>query len=240
MTYLSRLMLNPANRDVRLDLADCHDLHSRIMLAFPYSAAINGQARAELGVLYRVEPVDRVGALPVLVQSVEKPDWSKLPPSYLAGDVPACKSVDEAFASIEVGREFIFRLRANPTKRLRKTEGSTDKLAGKRVHLLTEDAWQEWIARKGDLGGFQVLMVKTTATDGPASVPNLRTSDDTTLRGSKVDKRNGKRMKMTFGSVLFEGRLRVTDAEVFQATLRQGVGTGKAYGFGLLSIAPGR
>jgi len=32
--------------------------------------------------------------------------------------------------------------------------------------------------------------------------------------------------------------LQVTDAEKFRESLKTGIGTGKAYGFGLLSIAP--
>jgi CRISPR system Cascade subunit CasE len=41
-----------------------------------------------------------------------------------------------------------------------------------------------------------------------------------------------------FGSVMFDGLLRVSDPDVFRLTLQKGVGSGKAYGFGLLSIAP--
>ena len=44
-------------------------------------------------------------------------------------------------------------------------------------------------------------------------------------------------MAMTFGSVLFDGELEVNDANAFRAALRSGIGSGKAYGFGLLSIA---
>jgi len=45
---------------------------------------------------------------------------------------------------------------------------------------------------------------------------------------------------MTFGAATFEGILEVTDAEKFRQSLKQGIGTGKAYGFGLLSVAPVR
>ena len=44
-------------------------------------------------------------------------------------------------------------------------------------------------------------------------------------------------MPLRFGAVLFNGRLEVTDAERFQQTLATGIGSGKAFGFGLLSIA---
>ena len=39
-------------------------------------------------------------------------------------------------------------------------------------------------------------------------------------------------------SVLFEGLLRITDETCFLETLVRGIGSGKAFGFGLLSIAP--
>lgn len=44
--------------------------------------------------------------------------------------------------------------------------------------------------------------------------------------------------KITFASVLFEGLLRVTNPDAFRSALEMGIGSGKAYGFGLLSIAP--
>ena len=34
---------------------------------------------------------------------------------------------------------------------------------------------------------------------------------------------------------MFEGRLEVTDREAFLDTIRKGIGSGKAYGFGLLT-----
>ena len=36
---------------------------------------------------------------------------------------------------------------------------------------------------------------------------------------------------------MFDGRLVVTDAALFRQTLVQGIGSGKAFGFGLLSVA---
>jgi CRISPR system Cascade subunit CasE len=45
---------------------------------------------------------------------------------------------------------------------------------------------------------------------------------------------------VTFASVRFEGVLEVRDADRFREALANGIGPGKAYGFGLLSIAPVR
>ena len=37
-------------------------------------------------------------------------------------------------------------------------------------------------------------------------------------------------------SVTFEGLLTVTDAELFRKTLTEGIGRGKAYGMGMLTV----
>jgi len=42
----------------------------------------------------------------------------------------------------------------------------------------------------------------------------------------------------THVAVVFEGLLRVTDANAFQETLIHGIGSAKAFGFGLVSVAP--
>jgi CRISPR system Cascade subunit CasE len=43
---------------------------------------------------------------------------------------------------------------------------------------------------------------------------------------------------LSFAGVTFQGRLRIIDRQRFLQALAQGVGPGKAYGFGLFSIAP--
>ena len=42
---------------------------------------------------------------------------------------------------------------------------------------------------------------------------------------------------MTFYGVQFEGVLRVEDTKKFEYVLKNGIGSGKAFGFGLLTIA---
>jgi CRISPR system Cascade subunit CasE len=240
--YLSRLILNPRSRSVQRDLADCHELHRSVMRGFPDVLA-TGDARARLGVLYRIDAASRRQRLNLLVQSEEKPDWSRLPADYLLEtgghpENPACKSVDAAFARIELGRQFVFRLRANPTKRISATgaarAGNPD-AAGKRVELRYEKDQLEWLARKGEQGGFQVLSVQANP-----DVPNARVQPMERVLGHRERGGDERRRRMTFGSALFEGVLRVTDVERFRATLESGIGSGKAYGFGLLSIAAPR
>lgn len=72
-------------------------------------------------------------------------------------------------------------------------------------------------------------------------MPNLRTkAENKTMGWRSRDEKCGEKQRLTFSSVLFEGELEITDANAFRQTLAQGIGSGKAYGFGLLSIAPVR
>jgi CRISPR system Cascade subunit CasE len=229
---LSRLVLNPRSREVIRDLSDCQEMHRTILSAFPQAS---GPARAEFGVLFRIDhPRDGTPAL--LVQSRERPDWSKLPPSYLAKPLePAdVKDVSEAYASLKSGATLRFRLRANPTRRIDTKSGPDGKRRnGKRVELKTDAQQFEWLDRKGAVHGFEVLSVR--ASNG---IPNVRVNDEGKSRGHRANGTAREKNPLTFASVLFEGVLRVTDSDAFRLALEQGIGPAKAYGFGMLSVAP--
>lgn len=266
--YLSRLILNPRDRTVRRDLANCHELHRTLLSAFPELPAATENAREMFSMLHRVETDPRSGVPRVLVQSRPMPDWSTLPGSYLqpddpfSGDAnPACRPLDEAWEQIRDDMELVFRLRANPTVKVdTKTRADGKRGNGRRVLLRDEPQWIAWIERKGSDGGFAILHVNANAYSGIPGWPERRDraierygmdiDSDAGQRGSVVDMRANPGLKitgskgrgenpLTFGSVLFEGRLRVTDADRFRQTLERGIGSGKAYGFGLLSIARG-
>lgn len=237
MTYLSRLALNPRDRRVQRDVADCQALHRTILSAFP---RVDGDARSGCGVLYRLE-VGR-GEVTVLVQSRIRPGWSSLPTNYLAADA-GCKSVEELYADIRDGQALRFRIRANPTKRI--SPSNPGRRTGPRVELQREEDQVDWLKRKGDAGGFELVTVRVTtglgAGRGPqlSEVPDVRVVAGEKVHGWRATPAAGG-ARLTFGSVLFDGELRVTDATRFREALLGGIGSGKAYGFGLLSVAPAR
>jgi CRISPR system Cascade subunit CasE len=240
--HLSRLILDPRPREVRRDLADCHDLHRTIMSVFPHLEGDGEAARERLGVLFRVEPSPRAGGPPVvLVQSNVLPDWTRLPMGYLLGpgdsrDNPACRSVEERYQALALGTRLRFRLRANPTKKIDTRSGPNgEQRNGRRIPLAGDDERLGWLARKAATGGFRVLTVRERA-----EVPDARTSNLEKIAGWREGPDHTGQLatrKLTFASVLFDGYLEVTDAARFFETLRQGIGPAKAYGFGLLSIA---
>jgi CRISPR system Cascade subunit CasE len=225
--YLSLLRLALRNRDVQRDLSDCHAMHRRLMRAFPDIGG-PGDARNQFGLLYRAETTS--GSVSLLVQSAAQPDWSRLPGGYLRESATAAKRVDALYAGIAEGQRLLFRLRANPTKRISDRDTSQDAhWRGKRVELGREDDQLKWLARKAQQSGFALLAVRAQPDHPP--VADVRA----TGMGDRVI---SKPHHLTFASVTFEGRLRVTDPDVFRQALWQGIGSGKAFGFGLLSIAP--
>ncbi len=227
--YLSQMILNPRDRRVRRDLADPSEMHRTLLQLFVPEAEPTA-FRARHGVLFRIEPRTAGEGPVVLMQSITEPDWSRLAvrEAYFlqAGKKnPATKSVDAQYDSLAEGQALQFRLRANPTKKIdTKTRADGTKSNGKRVPLREPEALAAWLWRKGEQGGF-----------APAGDP--RTSVRANPEEDVIARRKGNRSVMTFGAVLYEGRLRITDANAFRAMLQAGVGPGKAFGFGLLSVA---
>lgn len=252
--YLSRLILDPRSREVRCDLADCQGLHRTLMRAFPdgdgdatavlgtfFDADAHGRARgarARMGLLYRVE-VGRDGSVRVLTQSRERPDWGRLSAGYLAGTGgqqpnPDVKDAGGAYAALATGMRLRFRLRANATKRLAHARDAAEQeWVGKRVDLRREEDQLAWLRRKAEASGFELARVQARA-----DVPNVRTVAEDRVIGRRGPGAGGGRGRLTFGSVLFEGELVVQDGERLREALATGIGPGKAYGFGLLSVAP--
>lgn len=233
MLYLSRLILDTRHRDAQRELADCSQLHARVMSAFP-GAPDNAAAREHFGVLYRLEPLDDPARARLLVQSNAMPDWSALPSGYLAPPLdargnPAVRPIEDEIGRVRQGMRLRFRLRANPTKRISERNAEQDaRWHGKRIELRRAPDQLAWLERKAVAGGFRLLGVEVA--DAPP-LPDVRIGDAPKQYGRRAGER------LSFGVALFEGRLEVVDAARFGETLRGGIGSAKAYGFGLLSIA---
>ena len=112
-------------------------------------------------------------------------------------------------------------------------------MTGKRVGLVREEDQIAWLERKGRTGGFALPYAgragRVVENRQPLAV-EVRTA------GKQIGRKRDHTQAhtMTHLSVVFDGLLRITDAEAFRETLLRGIGSAKAYGFGLLSIAPPR
>jgi len=222
--YLSRLLLNPRSKAVQRDLADPQELHRTIMSAFPPSDNPGEGPRERFGILHRLDLDRRQARLLLYVQSQVKPDWSALPPDYLLPladqDNPATKSVAEVYQTLRAGMVLSFRLKANPSRKIdTKTGPDGRRRHGRRVELVKEEDQVQWLKRKGEQSGFKLLDVRTGGL-------------------AKERSRSRRGPTPTLAGLLFEGRLQITDPELFRQALSRGIGPGKAYGLGLLSLAP--
>jgi CRISPR system Cascade subunit CasE len=221
--YLSRLILNPRNRRVQREIGAPYQMHRSLMRSFP-----DHLHRERDRVLFRVETDPRSGTLAALLQSTLPPQWE-----WLGGDnargylLPAPllppgidRNPDTKSFALHVlpGQVLAFRLRANPTVKRRFDSGDH-----KRVGVYGEEKQIEWLKRKGEQGGFRVLSTRTSRQDEVRETIH----------------RNGHRHRVKLLSVQFDGLLQVTDPERLQRSVRQGIGSGKGLGFGLLSLARG-
>jgi CRISPR system Cascade subunit CasE len=110
-----------------------------------------------------------------------------------------------------------FALRANPTvKRVDKT-GKRWK-NGYRTAICDLEELKTWLKTKGESGGFAIEAVDC---DPPVREPFFRKNS----RGTHV-------------RVDFRGVLAVTNHKRFQEVFQQGIGTARAFGFGLLLLQP--
>lgn len=214
--YLSRLQLNPTSRSLWRNVVDQpYRLHQLIMQGFP-----NGVDREDANVLHRLDQTHH--GLMLLVQSNIQPNWQSLDPDLLLPSDPFDPLPNPAIQSLadlelQNGRILTFRLRANPTiKKVRRNE-SGNRLNSNRVPLVHEVKQLEWLEEKAKQSGFRLL----EANINP--------------EGKQTDYRK----KLTIYTILINGRLQITDYNKFVTAVRTGIGPAKAFGCGLLSLAPG-
>jgi CRISPR system Cascade subunit CasE len=208
-----------------------YGLHMSVYAGYPEPLPV------EERVLYRLDEHPTSGTPMVLVQSQGEPDW--VPLESEAGYLlcaAQCKAID---LQPREGDRYAFRLRANPTvkKATHEREPETregyvaiaraarergQRLPGSngiRLGLTREDDQRAWLARQGERHGF--------------SLERLDVFAEGLQRATRSD---GGRMSHL--AVRYEGLLRVTDAAGLTVALREGIGSAKAFGYGLLSLAP--
>lgn len=209
------------------------------MSGFP-DVDIQQGVRAKLGVLYRVEMKTGEGQVIAYVQSKAKPDWNSLielgyllPARETLMHNPAVKPISEHYDTIRNGDELRFRLLANPTKKVGTTTKSQRQAGiakdnGRRVGIINHNRQIEWLRRKGEQNGFELLSVQADNCVSDVIQAEIRTlySKRRTTQSNPI----------TMHSVMFDGKLRVVNVDVFRLALQNGIGPGKAYGCGLLSI----
>jgi CRISPR system Cascade subunit CasE len=218
--FLTKLTVNQRSRAFLRDVADVHDMHRTIMSAYP-ELPPTAAYRSQHGVLWRLDPVAG-GGLVQYVQSQTAPDWDRLPGELLLKPAEV-RSLQPVLDVIAPGRKFAFRLMANPTRDLRVDNGVEQR---KRVPLRQPPEQVGWLISKGEQHGFVI------PASGQGS-PDVVANPAPRLVGKRREKR-----RIAIDPVRYDGHLVVTDPDAFTTAVINGIGRGKAYGCGLLSLAP--
>ncbi|MFI5649240.1 type I-E CRISPR-associated protein Cas6/Cse3/CasE [Kitasatospora sp. NPDC051705] len=212
--WLTRIIPDPRSREARRDTAGAVDLHHRMMSLFPDHVATD-EPRRRLGVLFRTESTPAGDQ--ILLQSAERPDLDRLPTSY---GQAVTKTLTPLLDALRPGLHIRYRIAANP---IRKPGRATRELYRlKAVVPLQGTAADEWWARQARSCGLDLATLHSSPLD---AATGHRRSDQRRIKHDRV---------------LFEGTAAITDADLLRTRLTDGIGKGKAYGCGLLSIAPHR
>jgi CRISPR system Cascade subunit CasE len=130
------------------------------------------------------------------------------------------RDYEPLLARIQEGSTWQFRLVANPTKSSFSGQGKRGE-----VHAHVSPAFQErWLLERAEKHGFSLE------------------PEDFRVVNSKwyqFYKGGDSRRHVSLLAVTFEGKLVVTDAALFRETLVQGIGRGKAYGMGMMTVIRG-
>ncbi|MFC0673201.1 type I-E CRISPR-associated protein Cas6/Cse3/CasE [Brachybacterium hainanense] len=222
----TRILLNPQKRGGRTLLSNPQAMHAAVRACFP------PDLDESLGrILWRVDSSEHEHVLYIV--GPEEPDrevivdqagWASRP-----GDTA---DYSPLLDGLRTGHERAFRLTANPVQALR-PDGSK---RGKVVPHVTPAQQVRWLVEKAPRHGFEIRDRITEGADSPAE-PDVLVDRRTNLSFTRRDPHSDTRGKVALRTARFEGTLRITDVDAFRETLTRGIGRGRAYGCGLITLA---
>jgi len=232
MPYLCSVPLNPLRRAAQTLLRNPHRMHAAVEGILPpqRSGRLLWRLEEQHG---RAELLVQSPARPALEHLVEQAGW----PGNEQGS-PRVADMAPIFGLIAPGRQFGFRVRVNPSYISHAPQAATasqrGKLdaAGRGVRLGHRTAQQQLAWFLDRTVGDQPLWGFTVGSDPEHA--HVRVVAREHLRFRK----GAGGPQVSLDVACFAGVLTVTDSERLKDVLVNGVGRAKAYGCGLLTLAP--
>ncbi|MER8009723.1 type I-E CRISPR-associated protein Cas6/Cse3/CasE [Streptomyces sp. NPDC094149] len=254
--FLTRFRVNTARSGARRLLSSPQAMHAAVMSSFPTLLPTDTPSAGGPRVLWRLDHTSRAEVMLYLV-SPDRPDLTHLVeqagwPAAAAAhpDQPGWQSrpYGPLLDRLTTGDRWAFRLTANPVHHARRKDDEPTK----RTAHLTPVHQMGWLLKRQETCGFRVLEKAddqrllpsgTTRTKQPHSGDRyeLTVRDKRTLAFDKsrsTATQGGRRAPVSLVTVTFDGRLEITDPQLLRSALTQGIGKAKAYGCGLLTLAP--
>lgn len=212
MTTFSRVLLNPARRDGRRLLSNPQAMHAAVRASLPPD--VDGR------ILWRTDQAGHERSLyivapeaPDLRVLVEQAGWETRP-----GESADYQKLLDRLAD---GQEWSFRLVANPVRSVPNRDDGARR--GTVTPHTTVAQQEQWLIDQGARHGFEVTSVLVSGRED--------------MSFGRHDPHHDRRSTVKLRAVRFDGTLRVTDADALRIAMAEGIGRGKAYGCGLLTLA---
>lgn len=217
--FFTHMPLNPTRRGTRDLVASPQRMHAAVLAGFLPDEADRDR------ILWRLDNPER-HRLDLYVVSPQEPSFEGLAdqagwPSHPQWRTAAYRPLLDG---LEGGQQWVFRLRANPVRSVRPSGQGR----GRRVAVSRVPDQLAWLDRQGVRHGFVVA-------PGQAGQANVRVAERRAERF--VRQGASERNTVTLATAVFEGVLEVTNPTSLSAALVGGIGPGKGYGCGLLTLA---
>jgi len=217
--YLTRFDVNPARRQAKILLGSPQAMHSAVMHSFP-PASLESAPTGR--VLWRLDRDDHRTQLyltspvpPDLTHLVEQTGW----PTTSTWQT---RDYRPLLGRLATGQRWSFRVAANPSHCIRTDESQRQTKPTAHITLAHQ---KNWLLHRAASRGFRVA-------EDPQGRPCLAVRDRALLRFE----RHG--TTVSISTAVFDGELEITDADLVRHLLTHGLGRAKAYGCGLLTLAP--
>lgn len=261
MMYLSTLLVNTGDRNAdrprpgRLWLRNIYHVHQRLSMGFPSRKLKDDDPKFLLPYnpgyfekpkfLFRIERGVRGDhtRTAILVQSELEPDWE-----YAFQNAPllCCHQKRPYEQAIAIGESYRYRILINLTTKdktaiIPDKRGRTDHLGRPKTQSKRTGLWWDkkqnpadvivpWFQAKAMHNGFEAHHCEVSRIGWIAGQkPKIESRQD-----SERPKWHEIRQKVA----LIEGCLSITNVDQFRAAVARGIGSGKAFGCGLLSVLP--
>lgn len=209
MHYISRVEIDTNNRKKTSELTHLGAYHNWIEQCFP-SEILEGKRSRKL---WRIDKLQ--GKNYLLIVSEYKPEFEELEKYGVTGTGQS-KRYDDFLDGLKNGQELSFRLTANPVRFVKQ-----DGKRGKVYPHITEEYQLQYLEKRAEGLGFSLLENNYQIVE----------RDFVLLK-----KKGGKKIRLA--RVTYEGRLAISNIDIFREILVNGVGREKAYGFGMMTVVP--
>lgn len=225
MAYLSRLYLNPLRRRTQEFLRNPEKLHAAILNGIPTQPVTERT-------LWRLEP-NPTHRAELLVLTQTRPSWEALieQAGWPNAEHPQARTADltPLLDTLHLGRAFRMRIRVNPVTAVKAPPPTRPEATPTRGRPIPVKGNQQpaWLLDHLPRWGFQPL---TNSIGEPELVQLERTIMQFPRKSSNT--------RVTLSAATFEARVTISDPGTATRSILNGVGRARAYGFGLITLAP--